>query len=783
MKNAFIVLALVSTTVIGLLPSQIIAQVPQKMSYQAIIRDVSGNLITNASVGMRISILQGAASGAAVYSETQTPTTNSVGLISIEIGNGNVESGEFASIEWANGSHFIKIETDPTGSTNYTITSNSQLLSVPYALYAETAKNLSEAITETDPVFETSVAGGITSADTTNWNNKLETELDGDFTNELQILSFNNDTIFLTDGGFVKLPVETDPFFTAAVAAGITTEDTVNWNRKTEFSGDYDDLINKPATANIDSTYIVRLMKTDQDYIDFGTFENFTNNSNWSIIERIKIPTDSTPEGGWHFFRGKAWEDKEGDIAMQITTSQIYAWCFKNGWQSIVYDHSFQVDQWYDICLQYNAGNQALELYVDGSLVGQKSGVEQQDDSGNTNKLFWGGQDVDPIKNVGDLYSESSIVIAHQAWLQRLLTTTEIQNYQGYIAPDPALFFLSQINSNLVTDLSDNNLDGTNGNTPEYLNEVHYNGSEFNEPISVNDNLQVSGDLTVDGNITGNVVVETIHVSKISGLLGQGYTLNFPVILDNQVTLEIEGISTTEKVVMISSLGHETERIEGFAFGHIAYDPGPSMEYPLIFETTSQQDADNISVWFDNEPWMSRSCRVIIKDLSGTETANWILLYYMITSRDEGVDGRTRFTLVPSSLPDNVLECMYDGVNGSEWAFNPETDTLVEIEGVSHQYFCPIVNIDEEDHTITLTYDYNEGGTIYNWAKDFSTGTDVAKRVISVINATDGDPTKEIGRYNHFECFPIKFEHFYGFGLNTKLKSRIVISYEYREEG
>ncbi len=112
------------------------AQAPLKMSYQAVIRNSSNALITNQAVGMRISILQTSSSGTAVYVETQTPITNANGLASIEIGGGTLVSGNFSTINWANGPYFIKTETDATGGTNYTITGTSQLLSVPYALFS-----------------------------------------------------------------------------------------------------------------------------------------------------------------------------------------------------------------------------------------------------------------------------------------------------------------------------------------------------------------------------------------------------------------------------------------------------------------------------------------------------------------------------------------------------------------------------------------------------------------------------------------------------------------------
>lgn len=121
--------------------SSLFGQAPEKMSYQAVVRNSSNTLIANTAVGMRISILQSSITGTAIYIETQKPTTNTNGLISVEIGGGTKVSGTFASIDWSKGPYFIKTETDPAGGTNYTLTGTSQLLSVPYALYSKTAGN------------------------------------------------------------------------------------------------------------------------------------------------------------------------------------------------------------------------------------------------------------------------------------------------------------------------------------------------------------------------------------------------------------------------------------------------------------------------------------------------------------------------------------------------------------------------------------------------------------------------------------------------------------------
>src|SRR5574344_1259009 len=164
MRRLFTILASIVVTV------SLWAQSPEKMSYQAVIRNSGDSLVRNTQIGMQISILQGAVNGTAVYVETQSPTSNANGLVSVEIGTG-ITSDDFASIDWANGPYFIKTEIDPTGGSNYTIIGTSQLLSVPYALHAKTADVLTGGITETDPAYTASQAAKITSTDITNLGN------------------------------------------------------------------------------------------------------------------------------------------------------------------------------------------------------------------------------------------------------------------------------------------------------------------------------------------------------------------------------------------------------------------------------------------------------------------------------------------------------------------------------------------------------------------------------------------------------------------------------------
>jgi len=117
----------------------IFAQAPQAFKYQAIVRDNVGDLLTNQLVSFRISIHDGSAGGAIVYQETHNISTNQFGLATLEIGNGTPVIGTFSAIDWGSGTKHMRNEIDPTGGNNYSSMGTKQLVSVPYALYAESA--------------------------------------------------------------------------------------------------------------------------------------------------------------------------------------------------------------------------------------------------------------------------------------------------------------------------------------------------------------------------------------------------------------------------------------------------------------------------------------------------------------------------------------------------------------------------------------------------------------------------------------------------------------------
>lgn len=195
---------LITTTSFVLLSLLTLAQAPQKMTYQSVIRNNSNALLSNANVGIQISILTGSPTGSAVYIERHTTTTNVNGLATLQIGAGTPVAGTFSSIDWSTGNYYVKTETDPAGGTVYSISGTSQLLSVPYALYAEESGNgnsfsgdYNDLInTPTNVSAFTNDAGYITSPN----------DADANPTNEIQTLSISGQSLSISGGNTITLP-------------------------------------------------------------------------------------------------------------------------------------------------------------------------------------------------------------------------------------------------------------------------------------------------------------------------------------------------------------------------------------------------------------------------------------------------------------------------------------------------------------------------------------------------------------------------------------------------
>ena len=119
-----------------MLSASVLAQAPQAFNYQGIARDGNGTPFANRNITLRIAILQGALPGTEVYQESHNAQTNKLGIFTVEVGHGHSQLGAFEDVDWGSSEHYIQIEMDPEGGTNYKLLGESQLLSVPYALYA-----------------------------------------------------------------------------------------------------------------------------------------------------------------------------------------------------------------------------------------------------------------------------------------------------------------------------------------------------------------------------------------------------------------------------------------------------------------------------------------------------------------------------------------------------------------------------------------------------------------------------------------------------------------------
>ena len=298
---------LITMVIMVLAVAVAMAQAPEKFTYQAVVRNASNALVTNTLVGVRVSILQGGASGSAVYMETQAATTNANGLVTLSIGGGNVQQGTFGNIDWSAGPYFLKTEIDPAGGNNYSVTSTQQLLSVPYALYAKEAGNSFSGdyndLTNTPaiPTVPTNVSAfandagyitGYTETDPTvpAWAKEANkpTYNYSEIVNTPTIPTVpTNVSAFTNDAGYLTTYAETDPQFNAW---------DKNYNDLTNkpvlFDGDYNSLTNQPTIPTVPTN--VSAFTNDAGYITGYTEQQVLSISNDTLFltggSYVKLP-------------------------------------------------------------------------------------------------------------------------------------------------------------------------------------------------------------------------------------------------------------------------------------------------------------------------------------------------------------------------------------------------------------------------------------------------------------------------------------------------------------
>lgn len=155
-----------------IIPFISLAQAPEKINFQSVIKNKEGEIWSNKSIALKIKLLEGSSAGQTKYEETHTKMTDKSGLISLQIGNGNNLMGSFKNLYWGENQYFIQFEVDFNGGNQFTLLGTNPLLSVPYALFANKADTVLHLPAEADPHFQVSIAKGISQADTAAWNRK-----------------------------------------------------------------------------------------------------------------------------------------------------------------------------------------------------------------------------------------------------------------------------------------------------------------------------------------------------------------------------------------------------------------------------------------------------------------------------------------------------------------------------------------------------------------------------------------------------------------------------------
>ena len=156
------------TILLSILSVTLMAQVPQGVGYQGVATDSEGIELVNQAISIRASVLSGSANGTIEWEETHATTTDDFGLFALTIGEGNNTGGGmlsgFVDIPWGESTYFLRIEMDATGGMDYSLMGVNQMMSVPYALYAESANINYDSIANYlsgDSTFVTNISNGL----------------------------------------------------------------------------------------------------------------------------------------------------------------------------------------------------------------------------------------------------------------------------------------------------------------------------------------------------------------------------------------------------------------------------------------------------------------------------------------------------------------------------------------------------------------------------------------------------------------------------------------------
>ncbi len=382
MKKLTLTLALILVAI-----TTILAQVPQSFKYQAVVRDDEGGIQKNKLVSFRISILSDSPLGNTVYEETHYQyATNEFGIVTLNIGEGTVVSGNFSAIDWGTTTNYVKTELDINGGSSYEFIGTSQLLSVPYSFYAENATNINDAdadstneiqaISLSNDTLYLSNGGSVyigdymdntdsqtltlindTALSISNGNTIQLTagvaDADADPTNELQLLSISNDTLYLSNANYVVIPPDIDADTTNELQVLTLSGDTLFLS-----DGNY---VIFPFDNDLDSIneLQVLLLSNDTLYLSDGNYVILSDDDPINELQTLTINNDTL------------------SISDGNSVLIPFDFSFPDGTQNIIpvtidslYDYPYTVPDGYNLYITNIYGNSII-IYIDSIAIFQ----------------------------------------------------------------------------------------------------------------------------------------------------------------------------------------------------------------------------------------------------------------------------------------------------------------------------------------------------------------------------------------------------------------------------
>lgn len=295
----------------------LLAQSPDLFNYQGVARDLSGVPLQNKNIGLRISILRDTPTGSEVFKELHLIRTNNLGLFNIQIGSGTSVMGSIGGIDWGNGSYYLKIELDEDGGSNYKLMGTSQLISVPYALYAKNAASV-------DYNNLTNRPQGENPGDMLYWDDEMWVILPVGLPGQYLQLDANSRPVWAgpTYPSVSTFPV-TEITNNTAVSGGLIINNGgspiiargICWSTNpnptvddAKTSTEYDEFISQMTGLTSETQYYVRAYATNSVGTGYGSQQSFSTNSS-------KTTPDYVPTNGllaWWPFNGNA-QDESGN--------------------------------------------------------------------------------------------------------------------------------------------------------------------------------------------------------------------------------------------------------------------------------------------------------------------------------------------------------------------------------------------------------------------------------------------------------------------------------------